>query len=74
MGNNIEGIATSAPATAAPQGRTARDTRPPEASEGAGSLNFHAKLEHCCFQALGERNSNTSDSTSFLHENTVMEN
>ena len=50
------------------------ESRPSEASKGAESLNFHAKLKLCRFQALRERNSNTSDSTSFFHENTVMEN
>ena len=63
-------ISSSAPS---PSRTQPGDTRPPEASKGAGSLNFHVKLKHCRFQALRERNSNTSDSTSFLHKNTVME-
>ena len=72
MENNIESIATSAPAppTQPLKDTQPGDTRPPEASKGAGSLNFHAKLKHCRFQILRERN---SDSISFLHKNTVME-
>ena len=74
MENNIEDIATSAPAPQTPKDTQPSDTRPPEASKGAGSLNFHVKLKHCSFQTPRERNINTSDSTSFLHKNTVMEN
>ena len=72
MENNIESIATSAPAppTQPLKDTQPGDTRPPEASKGAGSLNFHEKLKHCCFQTLRERN---SDSISFLHKNTVLE-
>ena len=37
-----------------PKGTQPSDTRSPEVSKGAGSLDFLVKLKHCSFQTLSK--------------------
>ena len=56
METNTEGIKllSSNHPLCLPEGHTARDTRSPAASKGAGNLDFLMKLKHCSFQPLRE--------------------
>ena len=42
----------SAPSTCLPEGTRPSDTRSPEASKGAGNVDFYMKLKHCSYQTL----------------------
>ena len=57
MENNIKHIAAAQLHSLAPHPEDTQpsDTRSPEASKGAGNLDFHVKLKHCSHQHLGKK-------------------